>query len=323
VGKTAATVGVLVVANAVLVYLALAADHYVGPMASYVFIGLAWLLYWAVRRYGPDRVVVWQLEAARARMRCGNPLTLDEYRHLVGALPPPTAEQQRSFAEYVAEAHSWYKHLPPYPPGAPFTFFIDPFAGCDCVAGRGGRLRFVAREAPGFHYSAIPTRRYRERYGYLNFSSAERPTVILPIPGRMVMPTDDAAAVADGEGRLRPLPRDVQESGAVRLTAAVHPAGARFPYWDRRTKLQPQDIAWPEETGGCRVVERLFESSRAMRDHLKSDLEGWLRESAVITTEFGQERVDPALKELLRPERERQQREMVAAMRRVCALIYG
>jgi hypothetical protein len=28
------------------------------------------------------------------------------------SLPRPTEEQYRAFAEHVADAHSWYKHLP-------------------------------------------------------------------------------------------------------------------------------------------------------------------------------------------------------------------
>ena len=55
-------------------------------------------------------------------------LSMKEYLALVQDLPLPTAEQRRNFVDYVTSAHSWYKHLPRYLPGAPFYFFIERFA---------------------------------------------------------------------------------------------------------------------------------------------------------------------------------------------------
>ena len=34
------------------------------------------------------------------------------YLEIIKQYPLPTDEQTRAFAEYVAGAHSWYKHLP-------------------------------------------------------------------------------------------------------------------------------------------------------------------------------------------------------------------
>ena len=52
-------------------------------------------------------------------------LTLREYLSLISDIPLPTQQQKENFVEYVSHAHSWYKHLPMYQPGAPFYFFID------------------------------------------------------------------------------------------------------------------------------------------------------------------------------------------------------
>lgn len=35
-----------------------------------------------------------------------------DYLQRIKQLAPPTAQQIADFAAYVAEAHSWYKHLP-------------------------------------------------------------------------------------------------------------------------------------------------------------------------------------------------------------------
>jgi hypothetical protein len=57
----------------------------------------------------------------------------DPYRKLIARLPIPTVEQTENFAAYMVGAHSWYKHLPCHPPGAPFSFFLDPNAGRSVV----------------------------------------------------------------------------------------------------------------------------------------------------------------------------------------------
>jgi hypothetical protein len=44
-------------------------------------------------------------------------LTLAQYVDLVSPVPPPTQQQKEDFADFVSHAHSWYKHLPLYPPG--------------------------------------------------------------------------------------------------------------------------------------------------------------------------------------------------------------
>jgi hypothetical protein len=60
-------------------------------------------------------------------------LSLEQYLALLDGAPAPTREERANFVEYVSHAHSWYKHLPLYPPGCPFYFFLDKYAGCDRV----------------------------------------------------------------------------------------------------------------------------------------------------------------------------------------------
>src|SRR5262245_37733059 len=105
--------------------------------------------------------------------------TLHRYRVLVASLPMPTLVQMQQFAGHVAGAHSWYKHLPLLPPGAPLQFFLDPAAGMQLIAGSGGRVDATPRTNRGFHYSWLPTAEYRDRFGYLAFSRSSGTSVSL------------------------------------------------------------------------------------------------------------------------------------------------
>src|SRR4029077_11710684 len=92
-------------------------------------------------------------------------LTLAEYLNLLSAVPLPSAKQKIEFAEFVSTAHSWYK-LPPNLPGRPFYFFIDNYAACDPLVREDGTAVVVERTERGFHYSDLPTKEYRSRFGY-------------------------------------------------------------------------------------------------------------------------------------------------------------
>src|SRR5512139_2782832 len=67
-------------------------------------------------------------------------MDIDAYRLLVGAVAPATDGQIEAFADYVASAHSWYKHLPLQPPGVDFHFYIDPNAGMDHLVDASGEV---------------------------------------------------------------------------------------------------------------------------------------------------------------------------------------
>lgn len=41
----------------------------------------------------------------------------------------PTQKQRENFVDFVSHAHSWYKHVSPYPPGTRFYFFLNKYAG--------------------------------------------------------------------------------------------------------------------------------------------------------------------------------------------------
>jgi hypothetical protein len=91
------------------------------------------------------------------------------YVEVAKSLPKPTPEQTARFASFVADAHSWYKHLPLYPK-TPFFFFLDPTAGMKFqpgLSGEGGT--YVESLEGGIHYSDMPTAVYRKRFGHWNY----------------------------------------------------------------------------------------------------------------------------------------------------------
>src|SRR5687767_474043 len=96
----------------------------------------------------------------------------DEYLKLVRGLPPPMLGQTVRFARHVANAHSWYKHLP-VRRKVPFVFFLDPNAGKVPVHSATGGVTLVENtsERNSLHYTSTTTRGYRGQFGYWNYHS--------------------------------------------------------------------------------------------------------------------------------------------------------
>jgi len=126
------------------------AHHQEGSVAS----GRA--LYQAMFRYGQKD------EALNLRASLG-------YAEEIRALPRPTKQQCRDFAEYVAGAHSWYKHLDRG--GEPFFFYLAPWAGRT----ENGNM-FLKENC--WHYNHLPTEEHLERFGHWLYSRYEPPTKV-------------------------------------------------------------------------------------------------------------------------------------------------
>jgi hypothetical protein len=255
------------------------------------------------------------------------PLTLAGYLEQIDGVPIPTPEQRARFAEFVSRAHSWYKHLPRFLPGVPFYFFLDRYAGFDreirtnedgVLDGSGA---MVPRAEQGFHCSAIPTEDYRSRYGHLAYSASAGSSAGSIGTSSMRAATDKVAAIHDEQARPHGVPAEILCAGEVWITAFVHRRCAIFHYWDLgrdARELDAREVEWPEESGGRPTLERVFARCRRMR-HPNHRVEQFFRE--VCETDPGPGVGDEELHALIAPERERQLREMVAAIDRVCAWI--
>jgi hypothetical protein len=245
-------------------------------------------------------------------------LTLREYLSLISDIPLPTQQQKENFVEYVSHAHSWYKHLPMYPPGAPFYFFIDKYAGYDRFLQKDGTAFLEARVIKGFHYSALPTAEYLAYFGHLAYSCGFGKTVVLLSDGPVAVPRDDIPAVPGDDASMYRLPTEIEEAGLTHLTAVIHSTSAQSYDLDYRIIKESGSgpIDWPEESGGRHTIDKIILRCDVMRQTNPK----WTRvelKTAPRNILF----VDPGLYEILTSERLRQSGEMIKAMDRVCAVI--
>jgi hypothetical protein len=103
-----------------------------------------------------------------------------------------------AFADHVSRAHSWYKHLPWFPPGKRFQLFLDPAAGMQRTVMRSGEIRYSKRhrDEQRYHYSLIPTEQYLANFGHLAFAQSVGTSVsIISADGTRMVPSDDDAWV--------------------------------------------------------------------------------------------------------------------------------
>lgn len=156
-------------------------------------------------------------------------MDIDTYRLLLGAAAPPTDSQIAAFADYVASAHSWYKHLPLQPPGMEFHFYIDPNAGMDHLVHVSGEVTVRARttDTESFHHAWMTTADYRERFGCLAFSSVAGSSVFGSdqVNGEAVLVDNNTLyprIQVEPDSAMRP-PKQVLDAGMCSLTALVHP----------------------------------------------------------------------------------------------------
>jgi hypothetical protein len=137
------------------------------------------------------------------------------------SLPVPTPEQTARFAEHVADNHSWYKHLPFFPPGAAFVFFANPHAGRG-VTMDGERFAVYDVERGDYfaHHSRLSTAEYFVQFGHWDYCVYDNPRVLDPRPGPWLYST---------EGRHRALlPDDLKRQWSCRLTAFLKPSPTVF-----------------------------------------------------------------------------------------------
>ena len=248
-------------------------------------------------------------------VRSARALDLDEYAVIARELEPPSDDQVDDFAAFVAEAHSWYKHLPLCPPGIPFRFFVNPFAGHDRIVTPDGKVSHRPRtdSTERFHYTWMTTADYRRRFASLDYEAKAGATfVLLGQDGSRVYEHDSPILFsADGQPFLVPAP--VLAAGRVEITGVVHPLTSRS-WFARRITGHPHSASWhwPEETGGDRVLALILARCEAIMAGAQSPERPDLPVGC-----------DPVLEELMAPERQRLRQAMASAIRNMRALVYG
>lgn len=176
-------------------------------------------------------------------------MTESRYLAEVRRLPRPSDAQVDAFVEYVATAHSWYKHLPLLPPGEEFVFYLDPNAGREWVlTAEEGRYRDRTSDTPErerFHYTWQPTAEYVERFGYLDYFEAAGTSFLVP-DEEGILDTSRAPRIQASDGEWVDLPDVLRTAGAVRLTAVLHPFGQEPDIWLVRLGKVAQGL-WPAD----------------------------------------------------------------------------
>jgi len=246
-------------------------------------------------------------------------LTLARYRALARSLPVPTPQQVRRFAEYVAEAHSWYKHLRLLPANTPIQTFIDPAAGMQLVRAADGRVAAEVRHKPGFHYSWLPTAEHRAKFGHLAFSASAGTSVSLVArDGSAQVPSDDAPLVYDpATGEFHAIPEEAQVAGRAFISAIVHRASSARYRWDWALERHDRfdDVLYPIDS--LEIGKRILDRLQALKEVPAR------AEPAPKRDEYDSsvETLDVPLARMIEAERERQIEALAAAAARLIRLV--
>lgn len=228
------------------------------------------------------------------------------YRKILAGVPRPSAGQIEAFIKYVRKAHSWYKHLPVWPPGTPFLFYVSPQAGCDLLVDAKGRTTIVERteDRPGIHYSWKPTEVYRAEFGYLEYQTHAGTRIGFSTSAGLVVFEQMSGTVHDRHGVERALPSEIQDAGTVYLTALIHPYMDSFGFWVYQDHGRRSDGQWAPEMSQDDTLKAIMQLlSTKVTDENRNELE-------------------QSLKRLVVTESERLQSEMKAAITRVLDLVY-
>lgn len=243
-------------------------------------------------------------------------MSLDAYRSWIGDIAPPTDSQIQAFADYVASAHSWYKHLPLRPPGSDFHLYIDPHAGMDHLVHASGEvsMRTRTQDTEPFHYSWITTADYRERFGYLAFACAMGSSVSMDeqlLDETVLVDNNSLNPVLQiaRDSAMTP-PREVLEAGTCSLTALVHPRATTDFVAMRlaaKKRKQPENLGFEDETWAA--IKQLWD-----------DLEGAAGDEE---ERIHQVSTNPAFIALVQQQKARLRRGMIEAMQRMRSVAFA
>jgi hypothetical protein len=147
-----------------------------------------------------------------------------DYMELVAGLPLPKPEQSARFADQVARNHSWYKHLPFFPPGASFVFFLNPNAGKG-VKASGGTFKLYNIKSGDYvqHHSRLATAEYLDRFGHWDYWVYENPR-------RLMQQPEEPRIYGVGDEGCLLLPSEIKQRWSCRFTAFLKPGPILSPH---------------------------------------------------------------------------------------------
>ena len=187
-------------------------------------------------------------------------LTLNEYQKLINDCPRPSDEQVEAFVQFMANEHSWYKHLATPPLANPFFFFINPSAGHNVMEDLNGKITVTERTANDsfkFHHTWMTTRDFNKRYASCSYIRSKSKLKDERCYKKNYDPQGVHFYGLDGKGYS--LPEEVLEAGFIALDRVIHPYSAQDYFIG---ELIEETVSWPEKAGGQAQLNKI-------RDRLK------------------------------------------------------
>lgn len=244
-------------------------------------------------------------------------MSLHDYSAMVRELTArPTQSQIEDFVAHVASAHSWYKRLPLLPPGSPFMFMIDIYAGCDRTFSKDGCVTHKLRDETSsrFHYSWMTTEEYQRRFAHLAYTSTDQP--VFGVVGEGTTTFVEASHILhDSTNRPFVVPAEIVNECTAHVTGVIHKAACQAFVWQRLRRAGVTLRGWPAESGGDKVLHEIIDVCTVSCD---DDDESELDVDSGLCMSSRMKRID----KLLLPERARIRAEMQHAIHRLCDLLY-
>jgi hypothetical protein len=189
------------------------------------------------------------LLAARARAGSRSATQILAYVRTLEGVELPTDEQTRAFIEWVASAHSWYKHLRR---PAPFWFHLDAHAGLSRAHESDPPSFSEVTVKHRFHHNFRTTRQWREQFGAWVYRLGE------PTPA---LEKERARSVWDGE-RWIPVPSEF--GGPAIADRDLH--GSRF---ERAGKPTSDERYEQARANGLKQIQAMFKAATSFREAVR------------------------------------------------------
>lgn len=277
-------------------------------------------------------------------------MTSHDYIRTVKELLLPKEEQTHQFAEFVSEAHSWYKHLPLYP-GKPFFFYLDPNAGRRFVHTQAGDVAFVdiTEDSSRFHYTWQTTESYRKRFGFWNYYAPYGSSFLFAGEGGVVNTAGARRKILAPKSGWLEVPETLMETGKVLLNSLVHPQAQLNLFWIENSNQEEISYFCEDHDAFIQQLYQVMEKEDSLlpasvtsnilrlyafwqeEDYQKQSDQIWDQDGDIIqlseawekTTVYQKEReILDILESLIEKERERQLELMKQAMNRFLEALY-
>jgi hypothetical protein len=237
------------------------------------------------------------------------------------SLHQPTAKQYGAFAAHVADAHSWYKHLPLLT-GGQFVVFLAPDSGIGRLVARieGSAVQLetpaegslFTEDHPRLHYSWTTSEEYRRRFGFLDYARRSRDDVPFgrDVGGPLELPAEvwerctfTLYPYVSGGDRGREAVRWAHEEAVQQLRdGAPHPRREAVLEWARLA--EEYHAAWRSLTQVEHEVRWLFHRDRTKVTKTTPAVDRILKIEAELDAVYNKQLRRPELPKILRALRE-------------------